>query len=215
MSSRDMSHHVPGLPTIYIITPTYNRLVQVSSFTIRIVLYYIILCIIFLLVLLCVCVLFYIRLCKAVLQLIIHSPRFRYQYCVSDMQLFHKRKLTRFNGFNKYEGYTRSVDHFDVHICVCGNRISISSNFIFIFFQKAELTRLATVFKSLPNVHWIIVEDADTRTTLVSNFLRNSGLNHTQLLSVTPPEVKLREKDPNWLKPRGENQSKMKVFIDA
>lgn len=29
LNSLDKHHHVPGLPTIYIITPTYTRLVQV------------------------------------------------------------------------------------------------------------------------------------------------------------------------------------------
>ena len=29
LSNMDLSHHVAGLPTIYIITPTYTRLVQV------------------------------------------------------------------------------------------------------------------------------------------------------------------------------------------
>ena len=29
LNNMDLSHHVAGLPTIYIITPTYTRLVQV------------------------------------------------------------------------------------------------------------------------------------------------------------------------------------------
>lgn len=69
--------------------------------------------------------------------------------------------------------------------------------------QKAELTRLATVFSNVPNLHWILVEDSDYKTELVTNFLHKLKFNTTQLLSVTPPEVKLKENDPNWLKPRG------------
>ncbi|XP_067938550.1 galactosylgalactosylxylosylprotein 3-beta-glucuronosyltransferase 2-like [Watersipora subatra] len=69
--------------------------------------------------------------------------------------------------------------------------------------QKAELTRLSTVFHSISNVHWIVVEDSDVKSNLVVDFLKDCELNTTHLLSVTPPDVKLREKDPNWLKPRG------------
>ena len=32
--------------------------------------------------------------------------------------------------------------------------------------QKAELTRLASVFVMVPNLHWIIVEDSPTKTNL-------------------------------------------------
>ena len=32
--------------------------------------------------------------------------------------------------------------------------------------QKAELTRLASVFVMVPNLHWIIVEDSPSKTTL-------------------------------------------------
>ena len=32
--------------------------------------------------------------------------------------------------------------------------------------QKAELTRLATVFVMVPNLHWIVVEDSPQKTNL-------------------------------------------------
>jgi len=69
--------------------------------------------------------------------------------------------------------------------------------------QKAELTRLATVFVMVPNLHWIVVEDARHKTNLVSGFLQSSGLNYTHLYVETPEDMKLKPKDPHWSKPRG------------
>lgn len=72
--------------------------------------------------------------------------------------------------------------------------------------QKAELTRLAHTFLHVPQLHWIVVEDAPQQTQLVSDFLSASGLTYTHLNKLTPKERKLQEGDPNWLKPRGAEQ---------
>ncbi|XP_055012351.1 galactosylgalactosylxylosylprotein 3-beta-glucuronosyltransferase 3 isoform X2 [Boleophthalmus pectinirostris] len=72
--------------------------------------------------------------------------------------------------------------------------------------QKAELTRLSQSLLHVPALHWILVEDAAQKTTLVSNLLRNSGLSYTHLHMPTAPQRKLHEGDPNWLKPRGVEQ---------
>ena len=69
--------------------------------------------------------------------------------------------------------------------------------------QKAELTRLSHTFLHVRNIHWIVVEDADSKSELVTNFLENSGLNYTHLFAATPQDIKMDVKDPNWLKPRG------------
>ncbi len=69
--------------------------------------------------------------------------------------------------------------------------------------QKAELTRLCQAFLHVPKFHWIVVEDYSRHTELVSNFLRTCGLPYTHLYAVTPPQYKLQDDDPNWLKPRG------------
>lgn len=69
--------------------------------------------------------------------------------------------------------------------------------------QKAELTRLKTVFLHVPALHWIVVEDASQNSQLVSNFLKSSGLTYTHLHQPTPDEWKLKDSDPNWRKPRG------------
>ncbi|XP_070519412.1 galactosylgalactosylxylosylprotein 3-beta-glucuronosyltransferase I isoform X2 [Cardiocondyla obscurior] len=72
--------------------------------------------------------------------------------------------------------------------------------------QKAELTRLAQTFLHVPNFHWIVVEDAPQKTTLVTHFLETSGLFYTHLFAATPPNYKLGKNDPNWKKPRGVEQ---------
>ncbi|KTF83245.1 hypothetical protein cypCar_00039626, partial [Cyprinus carpio] len=41
--------------------------------------------------------------------------------------------------------------------------------------QKAELTRLANTFLHVPNLHWILVEDSQRRTPLVTRLLRETG----------------------------------------
>lgn len=83
----------------------------------------------------------------------------------------------------------------------------------------------------MPNVHWIIIEDAVNTSKLVKDLLDRSGLRSrsTLLSSKTPDDFKLKakvsvvhhsfcprkfkcvflcsfEKDPNWSKPRGVEQ---------
>lgn len=69
--------------------------------------------------------------------------------------------------------------------------------------QKAELTRLANTLLHVPNVHWILVEDAPKRTKLVSHLLQETGLNFTHLNVETPRNYKARgdTRDPRI--PRG------------
>ncbi|KTG42719.1 hypothetical protein cypCar_00026152 [Cyprinus carpio] len=72
--------------------------------------------------------------------------------------------------------------------------------------QKAELTRLSHTFLHVPQLHWIVVEDAPQPTPLVTDFLAASGLTYTHLYKLTPKDRKLQEGDPSWLKPRGAEQ---------
>ncbi len=72
--------------------------------------------------------------------------------------------------------------------------------------QKAELTRLSLTFLHVPQLHWIVVEDAPQTTLLVTDFLAASGLTYTHLYKLTPKDRKLQEGDPSWLKPRGAEQ---------
>ncbi|XP_042355527.1 galactosylgalactosylxylosylprotein 3-beta-glucuronosyltransferase 1-like [Plectropomus leopardus] len=69
--------------------------------------------------------------------------------------------------------------------------------------QKAELTRLSNTLLHVPNLHWILVEDSQRRSTLVSRLLQNTGLNYTHLNVETPRNYKVRgdTRDPRI--PRG------------
>lgn len=69
--------------------------------------------------------------------------------------------------------------------------------------QKAELTRLANTLLHIPNLHWILVEDSQRRTILVSRLLQETGLNYTHLNVETPRNYKVRgdARDPRI--PRG------------
>ncbi|XP_060081592.1 galactosylgalactosylxylosylprotein 3-beta-glucuronosyltransferase 3-like [Ylistrum balloti] len=69
--------------------------------------------------------------------------------------------------------------------------------------QKADLTRLSHTLLHVRNLHWIVVEDSEVKTRLVTNFLANCGIQNTHLNTLTPKQVKLKSSDPQWLKPRG------------
>ncbi|XP_011790113.1 PREDICTED: galactosylgalactosylxylosylprotein 3-beta-glucuronosyltransferase 1 isoform X1 [Colobus angolensis palliatus] len=72
--------------------------------------------------------------------------------------------------------------------------------------QKAELTRMAHTLLHVPNLHWLVVEDAPRRTPLTARLLRDTGLNYTHLHVETPRNYKLRgdARDPRI--PRGTMQ---------
>jgi len=54
------------------------------------------------------------------------------------------------------------------------------------FTQKADLVRLVQTLLHVSNLHWIIVEDAMTPSTLVANLLKESGMSYTHLNIRTP-----------------------------
>jgi len=54
------------------------------------------------------------------------------------------------------------------------------------FTQKADLTRLSQTFLHVPKLHWIVVEDSDNKTDLVSRFLKNCAVEYTHLAVRTP-----------------------------
>ncbi|KAJ8687769.1 hypothetical protein QAD02_023563 [Eretmocerus hayati] len=72
--------------------------------------------------------------------------------------------------------------------------------------QKAELTRLSQTFLLVPNFHWIVIEDSEEKTPLVTNFLAESGLTYTHINAPTPTHYKLGKSDQVWKKPRGVEQ---------
>ncbi len=72
--------------------------------------------------------------------------------------------------------------------------------------QKAELTRLTNTFLHVPNLHWLVVEDSEQKTPIVSRLLENTGLNYTHLNVNTPENLKTQKKPRNVGIPRGTMQ---------
>lgn len=72
--------------------------------------------------------------------------------------------------------------------------------------QKAELVRLSQTLSLVPRLHWLLVEDAEGPTPLVSRLLAASGLVFTHLAVLTPKAQRLREGEPGWVRPRGVEQ---------
>uniref|UniRef100_A0A0N4ZWN8 Galactosylgalactosylxylosylprotein 3-beta-glucuronosyltransferase n=1 Tax=Parastrongyloides trichosuri TaxID=131310 RepID=A0A0N4ZWN8_PARTI len=74
------------------------------------------------------------------------------------------------------------------------------------FTQKADLVRLSQTLINVPNILWIVVEDADEKNENIYKFLNNSAIPFAHLCSKTPENKKLHENDPNWLIARGVKQ---------
>lgn len=74
--------------------------------------------------------------------------------------------------------------------------------------QKAELTRLSHTFLLVPKIHWILVEDSNQSTSLVSKFVQrldhDFGFNSvTHLQASTPEQYKLKPGQASWKFPKG------------
>ncbi|KAL5021769.1 hypothetical protein ScPMuIL_000924 [Solemya velum] len=54
--------------------------------------------------------------------------------------------------------------------------------------QKADLIRLSQTLMHVEHFHWVVVEDSNFKTALVTNLLSESGLNFTHLNNITPIE---------------------------
>ena len=79
------------------------------------------------------------------------------------------------------------------------------------FTQKAELVRLSQTLQHVTNFHWIVVEDSETNTKLVTNFLLDSGLSFTHLHVRTPSSMR-RKKGQKYNKfHRGVEQRNMGI----
>lgn len=76
------------------------------------------------------------------------------------------------------------------------------------YVQKAELTRLSQTLMLVPNVHWILVEDSDRESDVVSKLSRRLRNEFdfqaiTLLHEQTPAKFKLKPGEPRWKYPKG------------
>jgi len=72
--------------------------------------------------------------------------------------------------------------------------------------QKADLTRLSQTLLHVPRLHWIVVEDSEEKSGLVSRFVENCGVSYTHLAVKTQKKLISKEGEPRWLKSRGADQ---------
>lgn len=69
--------------------------------------------------------------------------------------------------------------------------------------QKAELTRICQCLMHIPKLHWIVVEDRESKSKLVEKFLLKCKVTSTHLYARTPEENILGANESRWKKPRG------------
>ncbi|XP_066252909.1 galactosylgalactosylxylosylprotein 3-beta-glucuronosyltransferase I [Euwallacea similis] len=74
------------------------------------------------------------------------------------------------------------------------------------YVQKAELTRISQTLKLVPNIHWIIIEDATEKSDLVRNLISESKVITTHLVAQTALFEKLKDKNPKVRRHRGVEQ---------
>ena len=73
--------------------------------------------------------------------------------------------------------------------------------------QKADLTRLCQTLQHVWNFHWIVIEDSEHKTDLVSRYLERCGVTYTHLTRRTSPHLRRKsKKEPWWQHPRGMEQ---------
>ena len=58
--------------------------------------------------------------------------------------------------------------------------------------QKADLTRLCQTLMHVPKLHWIVVEDSEQKTRLVTRFLSRCRVESTHLNTRTAQHLRLR-----------------------
>ena len=72
--------------------------------------------------------------------------------------------------------------------------------------QKIDMTSMCSTLMHIPNLVWIVIEDAFNATDLVSKLLHRCKVKSIHLVVPTSSDYKLAKGDPKWLKPRGVEQ---------
>lgn len=69
--------------------------------------------------------------------------------------------------------------------------------------QLADLTRLRNTLWLVPKIVWILIEDSDSKTKKVDNFLKYSKISFVHLNEPTPSDMLIKAGEKTWSKPRG------------
>ena len=69
--------------------------------------------------------------------------------------------------------------------------------------QLADLTRLRNTLWLVPKIVWILIEDSDSKTKKVENFLKYSKISFVHLNEQTPSDMLIKASEKTWSKPRG------------
>jgi len=69
--------------------------------------------------------------------------------------------------------------------------------------QLADLTRLRNTLWLVPKIVWILIEDSDSKTKKVENFLKYSKISFVHLNEPTPSDMLMKAGEKTWSKPRG------------
>lgn len=77
--------------------------------------------------------------------------------------------------------------------------------------QKAEITRMYHTLLHVPQVHWIVVEDSNKKTEIISRFLKDCIIPYTHLNIRTRNELIRGQGEPRWLKNRGVEQRNLGI----
>ena len=72
--------------------------------------------------------------------------------------------------------------------------------------QKIDLTSMCYTLMHVPNVVWIIIEDAPKPTQLVTNLLQHCKVKTVHLIAHTSAAYKVKKGKGRWSKPRGVEQ---------
>lgn len=70
--------------------------------------------------------------------------------------------------------------------------------------QMADLIRMRNTLWLVPKVHWLLVEDAETKSKRMASFLNESHIEHTHLNEATPKDMRIKVgEEATWSKARG------------
>ena len=72
--------------------------------------------------------------------------------------------------------------------------------------QKIDMTSMCSTLMHIPNLVWIVIEDAFNATELVSKLLHRCKVKSIHLVVPTSSDYKLAKGKPKWSKPRGVEQ---------